>query len=69
MRSEPDFSVNKFINFQKKKKKKAPKKKFVNDFVEKMTTINEVFKKQMGFVQISYENFAKIYKQNVPVMG
>ena len=38
----------------------------VNEFVEKMTTINEVFKKQMVFVQILYENFANKYKQNVP---
>ena len=38
----------------------------VNEFVEKITTINEIFKKKMGFVQISYENFANNYKQNVP---
>ena len=31
-----------------------------------MTTINEVFKKQMGFVQTSYESFANKHKQNVP---
>ena len=37
----------------------------VNEFVEKMTTINEIFKKQMIFVQILYENLANKYKQNV----
>ena len=31
-----------------------------------MTTINDVFKKQMAFVQISYESFANKHKQNVP---
>ena len=31
-----------------------------------MTTINDVFKKLMAFVQISYENFANKHKQNVP---
>ena len=45
--------VNKPMDFQKKRDKVL-----VNEFVEKMTTINEVFKKQMVFVQASYENFA-----------
>ena len=47
---EPDFFVH----------------KFVEEVVEKISTINEVFKKQMVFVQISYENFATKHKQNVP---
>ena len=38
----------------------------VNEFVEKMITINEVLKKQMVFVQVSYENFANKHRQNVP---
>ena len=55
---EPEFFVSKPMDFQKKKKK------LVNDFVEKMTTINDVFKKQMAFVQILYESFANKHKQN-----
>ena len=43
---EPDPFINKFMGFQKKDKM------FVNEFVEKVTTINKVFKKQMVFVQI-----------------
>ena len=38
----------------------------VNFFVEKMAKINEVFKKQMVFVQASYEHHANFHKQNVP---
>ena len=38
----------------------------VNSFVEKMAKINEVFKKQMAFVQASYEHYANVYKQNAP---
>ena len=56
---EPDLFVNKFMDFQKKKKKK---KKLVNEFVEETTTINEIFKKQMNFVQIQYENFENKHK-------
>ena len=37
-----------------------------NFFVEKMAHINEVLKKQMIFVQISYEHYANVHKQNVP---
>ena len=48
---EPEFFVNKIMDFQKKKL-------FVNEFMENITTINEVSKKQMVIVQISYENFA-----------
>ena len=58
---EPDPFVSKHMDLQKKKDKVL-----VNDFVEKMTTINEVFKKQIVFVQTSYENFANKNKQNVP---
>ena len=47
------------MDFQKKEL-------FVNEIVEKMTTINDVFKKQMAFVQISYGNFANKHRQNVP---
>ena len=38
----------------------------VNSFVEKMAKINEVFKKQMAFVQVSYEYYANVHKQNAP---
>ena len=58
---EPDLFVNKPMDFQKKRDKVL-----VNDFVERMTTINDVLKKQMVFVQILYENFANKHKQNVP---
>ena len=34
--------------------------------VEKMAKIKEVFKKQMAFVQTSYEHYANVHKQNVP---
>ena len=58
---EPDLFVSKPMDLQKKKDKVL-----FNDFVEKMTTINDVFKKQIVFVQASYENFANKHKQNVP---
>ena len=58
---KPDPFVNKPMDFQKRKNKIL-----VNEFVEKMTTINEVLKKQMVFAQTSYENFANKYKQNAP---
>ena len=54
---EPNPFVSKLMDFQKKKDKLL-----ANDFVEKMTTINEVFKKQMVFVQTSYESFANKHK-------
>ena len=38
----------------------------VNFFVEKMVQINEVFKKQLVFVQASYENYINVHKQNAP---
>ena len=60
---KPDPFVSKPMDFQKKRRKKD--KVLVNEFVEKMTTINEVFKKQMVFDQTSYENFANKHKQNV----
>ena len=37
-----------------------------NSFVEKMAQINEVLKKQMIFVQTSYEHYANVHKQNAP---
>ena len=40
-------------------------KNIANFFVEKMAKINEVFKKQMVFVQVSYEHYANVHKQNV----
>ena len=58
---KPDPFVSKPMDFQKKKDGVL-----INEFVEKMTTINEVFKKQIAFVQTSYENFANKHKQNVP---
>ena len=41
-------------------------KNMVNFFVEKMVKINEIFKKQMVFVQASYKHYANIHKQNAP---
>ena len=38
----------------------------VNFFVEKMAKINKILKKQMVFVQTSYEYYANVHKQNVP---
>ena len=37
-----------------------------NFFVEKMTKINEVLKKQMALAQASYEHYANVHKQNAP---
>ena len=45
---EPDLFINKPMNLREK-----TDKDIVNFFVEKMIKINEIFKKQMGFVQIS----------------
>ena len=56
---KPDPFVNKPMDLQKKKNKVL-----TNEFVEKMTTINEVFREQMAFVQASYENFANRHRQN-----
>ena len=58
---EPDTFVSKPMDFQERRDKVL-----VNDFVEKMTTINEVFKEQITFAQTSYENFANRHKQNAP---
>ena len=58
---EPDPFVNKFMDFQEKRDKML-----VNEFVEMMTTINEVLKEQMVFVQVSYESFANRHRQDVP---
>ena len=38
----------------------------VNSFVEKIAKINEVFKNQLAFAQISYEHYTNIHKQNFP---
>ena len=54
---EPDPFVSKFMDLQKKRDRVL-----INDFVEKMTTINEVFKKQMVLIQTSYENFANKHR-------
>ena len=51
----PDPFINKSMDFREKGDKNT-----VNIFVEKMAIINEVFKKQMVFIQISYENYANI---------
>ena len=58
---KPDPFVSKPMDFQKRKNKFL-----ANEFVEKMTTINEVLKKQMVFAQTSYESFVNRHKQNVP---
>ena len=58
---EPDIFINKPMDFREK-----TDKDIVNSFVEKMVKINEIFKKQLVFVQVSYEHYANVYKQNVP---
>ena len=57
----PIFSSTNLYISQKKKKKK--KKKTGNEFVEKITMINEIFKKQMVFVLNSYEDYANKHKK------
>ena len=37
-----------------------------NSFVEKMAEINDVLREQMVFVQVSYEQYANVHRQNVP---
>ena len=61
MRLETDPFINKPIDFREKTDRDT-----VNFFVEKMAKINDVFKKQMVFVQASYEYYINIHKQNVP---
>ena len=58
---KPDPFVSKPLDLQERRDRVL-----VNEFVEKMTTINEVFKKQMVFAQTSYESFANRHKQNAP---
>ena len=58
---EPDPFISKPMDFREK-----TDKDIANFFVEKMAKINEVFKKQMAFVQVSYEHYANVHKQNVP---
>ena len=58
---ELDLFVNKPMDFQKMKNKVL-----VNEFVEKMTTINEVFREQIVFVQTLYESFANRHRLNAP---
>ena len=59
MKLEPDPFINKPIDLREKTDRDT-----VNSFVEKMAKINEVFKKQMVFAQISYEHYANVHKQN-----
>ena len=58
---EPDPFINKPMDFRER-----TDRDIANFFVEKMAKINEVLKKQMVFVQISYEYYANVHKQNVP---
>ena len=59
---EPDFLINKPINFREKTDKDS-----VNFFDEKMVKINEIFKikKRLVFIQTSYKYYANVHKQNV----
>ena len=54
-----DPFINKSMDFREKTDKDT-----VNFFVEKMVKINEVFKKQIVFVQTSYGYYANVHKQN-----
>ena len=58
---EPDPFINKPMDLRER-----TDKNIANSFVEKMAKINEDLKKQMGFVQVSYEHYANVHKQNVP---
>ena len=60
---KPDPFINKQMDFREKTGKDT-----VNFFLEKMTKINKVLKKQMAFVQASYEHYANVHKQNAPKM-
>ena len=54
---EPDLFINKPMDFREK-----TDKNIVNFFVEKMVKINEIFKKQMVFVQASYKHYVNLHK-------
>ena len=58
---EPDPFINKPMDLRKKTDRDT-----VNSFVEKMAEINDVFREQMVFVQVSYEQYANVHKQNAP---
>ena len=57
---EPDPFISKPMDFREKTDRDT-----VNFFVEKMAKINEILKKQMAFVQTSYEHYANFHKQTV----
>ena len=59
---EPDPFISKPINFREKTDRDT-----VNSFVEKMAKINEVLKKQMAFVQTSYEHYANVINKTLPI--
>ena len=61
MRLEPDPFTKKLKDFREK-----IDKDIVKFFVKKLIRINEVFKKQMVFVQALYKYYANFHKQNVP---
>ena len=54
---EPDPFISKPMDFRERTDRDT-----ANSFVEKMAIINEVFKKQMVFVQTSYEHYANVHK-------
>ena len=58
---EPDPFISKPMDLREKTDRDT-----ANSFVEKMTKINEVFKKQMAFAQASYEHYVNFHKQNAP---
>ena len=58
---EPDPFISKLMDLREK-----TDRDIANSFVEKMVEINEVFKKQMVFVQASYEQYANVHRQDVP---
>ena len=58
---EPDPVIDKTMNLREK-----TDKNILKFFSEKIAKINEVFKKQMVFVQISYEHYINVHRQKVP---
>ena len=58
---KPDPFINKLMDLREKTDKDT-----ANSFVEKMAEFNEVLKKQMVFIQTSYEQYANAHKQDVP---
>ena len=58
---EPDPFINKLMDLRERTDRDT-----ANSFVEKMVEINDVFREQMVFVQVSYEQYANVHGQNAP---